>query len=49
MGNLHANSLIDILNSEKYNLIRDMVDGIADSADNFLCKKCFHCKTSARE
>ena len=45
MGNLHENSLIDIINGEKYNLIRKMVDGIIDSDIDFLCKKCVHCKT----
>ena len=45
MGNLHENSLPDIINGEKYNRIRKMVDGIIDSDVDFLCKKCLHCKT----
>ena len=45
MGNLHENSLVDIINGEKYNRIRMMVDGIIDSDADFLCKKCVHCKT----
>lgn len=45
MGNLHESSLMDILNGEKYNRIRDMVDGTVGSDENFLCKKCKHCKT----
>lgn len=44
MGNINENRLIDILNGEKYNRIRKMVDGIIESDDDFLCKKCFHCR-----
>ena len=46
MGNLNENSLFDIINGEKFNRIREMVDGVTDSGDHFLCKTCFHCKTS---
>jgi len=49
MGNLHDNSLIDIINGEKYNRIRDMVDGITESNNNFLCKKCINCKTAPHD
>ena len=48
MGNLRENSLWKIINGEKYHRIRQMVDGTADSDDNFLCKKCFNCKTGPR-
>ena len=44
MGNLHENSLIEIINGEKYHHIRMMVDGIVESDADFLCRKCFHCK-----
>lgn len=44
MGNINENSLIEILNGEKYNRIRQMVDGMTESDENFLCKKCFHCR-----
>ena len=44
-GNLNANSLIEIINGEKYSQIRGMVDGTVASDTGFLCRKCFHCKT----
>ena len=43
MGNLNENSLIEIVNGEQYKRIRDMVDGVAASDDNFLCRKCLFC------
>lgn len=46
MGNINESSLIDILNGEKYNRIRQMVDGIIESDNDFLCKKCFHCRAN---
>ena len=49
MGNLHKDSLFDIVNGDEYNRIRNMVDGVVESDDNFLCKKCANCKTRRLE
>ena len=48
LGNLHENSLTDIINGEKYRHLRNMVDGVADSDVDFLCRKCANCKTDPK-
>jgi MoaA/NifB/PqqE/SkfB family radical SAM enzyme len=43
MGNLNQNSLIDILNNKKYNIIRDMINGESATNLDFVCRSCVNC------
>ena len=43
MGDFNSETLISIWNSRKYSDLRNQVNGLIDSPDEFLCRKCKLC------